>query len=93
MIAVCIPARNEQASIYQLVWQLKQRGYFPIVSDDASIDQTARLAGAAGAIVVRHHDPVGIASATMDAWQAALVNGAEAKAILTIGVAFIKSTR
>ncbi len=78
MIAVCIPARNEQASICQLVWQLKQRGYFPIVSDDASTDQTARLAEAAGAVVVRHTHPVGIAGATIDAWQAALVNGAGA---------------
>ncbi len=85
MIAVCIPARNEQASIYQLVWQLKQRGYFPIVSDDASTDQTARLAAAAGAVVVRHKHPVGIAGATMDAWQAALVNGAEAIVQMDVG--------
>lgn len=54
-LSVLVPARDEEARIGGLVERL--RGQFPdaeiIVSDDGSRDRTARLARAAGAVVVR----------------------------------------
>ena len=52
-LAVIIPAFNEAASIARVVTAVSAQGQ-AIVVDDRSRDQTADLAAAAGAIVVRH---------------------------------------
>lgn len=52
-IGIVIPALNEEATIGSVVSRACQYG-LPIVVDDGSRDQTADLAIAAGAVVVRH---------------------------------------
>lgn len=56
--ATVIPAFNEAASIAAVVELVKQYAQ-PIVVDDGSSDETAKLAKGAGAIVVSHHKNLG----------------------------------
>lgn len=51
---VVIPAYNEERSIGRVVSELHSEGYPVVVVDDGSMDETARIARAAGAIVLRH---------------------------------------
>lgn len=52
-LAAVIPAFNEARTITTLVLQVRERA-IAIVVDDGSTDNTAALAEAAGAYVVRH---------------------------------------
>ena len=52
-IAIVIPAFNEDATIFNVVQSVKKYGAV-IVVDDASTDETKRMAQDAGAIVVSH---------------------------------------
>ncbi len=64
-ITIVVPAFNEEKSIAQVVRRLKEvRPHDEIlVVDDASTDQTARLAEGAGARVVRHQYNLGYGGA------------------------------
>ncbi len=53
-IIAVVPAWNEAQTIAQVVGQLKPLLDEVVVVDDASADDTARLAAAAGAVVLRH---------------------------------------
>ena len=52
-VGIVIPALNEAASIEAVVRQSASFG-IPIVVDDGSTDDTAKIAAAAGALVIRH---------------------------------------
>jgi glycosyltransferase involved in cell wall biosynthesis len=51
---IVVPAYNEAASIGRVVASLRLEGYSVVVVDDGSCDQTAEIARAAGATVLRH---------------------------------------
>jgi hypothetical protein len=53
VFAAVIPAYNEAKSISAVVEAVKQYA-LPIVADDGSFDETARMAAQAGAVVVSH---------------------------------------
>lgn len=57
-VAIVIPAYNEASTIENVIKSVSQYGQV-IVVDDCSMDETATLAGKAGAIVVRHEKNVG----------------------------------
>jgi glycosyltransferase involved in cell wall biosynthesis len=71
-ITIVIPALNEADSIGALVAQLRAADYAVIVVDDGSTDETAAIAIAGGATVIRHDRPLGIAAACTAGWKAAL---------------------
>jgi glycosyltransferase involved in cell wall biosynthesis len=53
-VAIVIPAFNEEASIFDVVYSVKEYGT-AIVVDDASTDKTKQLAEDAGATVISHN--------------------------------------
>lgn len=57
-LAVLIPARDEEANLRRLVPALANQGAKVYVFDDESADQTASVAKAAGATVVRPCEPL-----------------------------------
>jgi glycosyltransferase involved in cell wall biosynthesis len=64
-ILVGIPAYNEARSVGSIVLQAKQYCDEVIVVDDGSTDNTARIAGLAGACVVRHNHNEGYGAAVL----------------------------
>ena len=72
-LSIVIPAKNEAASIGQVVELAHDE--FPhaeiIVVDDGSTDATAEIAGQAGAIVVRHPESIGNGAAVKTGARAA----------------------
>ena len=71
-IVVVIPAFNEERFIASVVIQAQQYADHVIVIDDGSVDNTARLAVAAGAEVIRHYQNAGKAEALNKGFRAAL---------------------
>lgn len=76
-VAVVLPALNESAHIAALVKPLVQSGKVVIVVDDGSVDNTAAVAEAAGAIVIRHLVNCGPGAATQTGLSYACGIGAE----------------
>ncbi len=76
MIAIVIPAYNEEKSVAPVVREAKKYGKV-IVVDDASTDSTAAAARKAGAIVVRHKLNKGLGSALRSGFARALQMGAD----------------
>jgi len=76
-----MPARNEAAAIGQVLSRIPRQidgmPVVPIVVDDGSSDQTARIARQGGARVVRHLTNLGVGAATRTGFQAAQTLGAE----------------
>lgn len=72
---VLIPARNEAAQIASVVQQVLKQGFEVLVVDDGSGDQTAALAQAAGARVLRHLVNRGQGAALKTGCAYALKNG------------------
>lgn len=54
LVAVAIPCYNEERFIASVVLKARRHADLVLVVDDASADQTARVAAAAGADVLRH---------------------------------------
>jgi glycosyltransferase involved in cell wall biosynthesis len=77
-----IPAYNEAASIERIVAGARQRVDEVVVVDDGSSDSTARLAGKAGATVLRHSVNQGKAAAIMTAFSTATERGVDAIVLL-----------
>jgi glycosyltransferase involved in cell wall biosynthesis len=76
-IVVAIPCLNEERNIGSLVLQARRWATEVIVVDDGSGDETAEVAEAAGAIVVRHAENQGKGAALNSAFGVALGRGAD----------------
>jgi glycosyltransferase involved in cell wall biosynthesis len=74
---VVIAAYCEEPVIARVVAQLKERGYQVVVVDDGSSDRTGELAGAAGAVVLRHPINLGQGAGLQTGIVFALAQGAE----------------
>jgi len=74
-VAIVIPAFNEAATVADIVRSVKPFG-LPVVVDDGSVDQTATVARAAGAEVVRHEINRGYDAALSSGFEAAAARGA-----------------
>jgi glycosyltransferase involved in cell wall biosynthesis len=72
---VVIPCLNEADAIGELVSRVKSILPHVLVVDDGSSDATARLAGTAGAQVIRHEQPQGKGAALLRGWTAAHQQG------------------
>jgi glycosyltransferase involved in cell wall biosynthesis len=70
--AVCIAALNEASTINNIVSSLIEKGARVYLVDDGSCDNTGEIARAAGAVVISHNQPMGIAKSVMDTWEMAL---------------------
>jgi UDP-N-acetylglucosamine---dolichyl-phosphate N-acetylglucosaminyltransferase len=62
-MAVLIPARNEAATIGQIVSQVSSQGVPVVVVDDGSTDSTADIAKSSGAEVLRNQKALGLGGA------------------------------
>jgi glycosyltransferase involved in cell wall biosynthesis len=87
LLAVVVPAKDEEATIGELLDRIASvlvSGYelSAIVVDDGSIDRTAEVASARGAVVVRHPENKGLGAAVRTGLQAAVEVGADAVAYL-----------
>lgn len=80
-IAIIIPARNEARAIGQVLPRIPRQidgmAVVPIVVDDGSADQTARIARQHGAHVVSHLTNLGVGAATRTGLKAAQVLDAD----------------
>jgi len=74
-VAIVIPALNEAATVADVVRAVKPFG-LPVVVDDGSTDETARVAREAGAEVVRHEINRGYDAALSSGFVAAKALGA-----------------
>ncbi len=86
-LAVFVPAKDEEATIGQLLDRLacvRVHGckLFAIVVDDGSTDRTAQLAGGRGALVVRHLENGGLGAAVRTGLRTAVESGADLVAYL-----------
>ena len=73
---ILIPAHNEQDTVGAVVQQIRQIGDWPVVViDDCSSDDTARVAGAAGATVLPLAIQLGAWGATQTGLRYALAGG------------------
>lgn len=72
-VIVGIPAFNESRSIGDVVIRCKRFAKTVIVVDDGSVDETARLAEEAGAIVLSHSCNIGVGGAMQTAMTAARI--------------------
>src|SRR5438552_9796332 len=79
-IVVAIPCLNEERHIGSLVLQVKRTGADVIVIDDGSTDETAEIAEAAGAMVIRHETNQGKGAALNSAFGLAI--GMEADVLI-----------
>jgi glycosyltransferase involved in cell wall biosynthesis len=76
MIAIVIPAFNEEKTISWVVEEAKRYGRV-IVVDDCSSDDTAMLAKKAGALVIRHSHNQGLGSSLRSGFRQALKMNAD----------------
>lgn len=78
MVTVVVPAYNEAENIGRVVRGLFEQGWQRvIVVDDGSLDDTAKLAAEAGALVLRHEINRGQGAALQTGDEGALALGAE----------------
>jgi glycosyltransferase involved in cell wall biosynthesis len=87
LIAVVIPAKDEEATIGELLDRVARvtvpgHELRPLVVDDGSSDATAELARERGALVVRHQANKGLGAAVRTGLRAAVETGATAVAYL-----------
>jgi len=75
-VAIVIPALNEAGSIAGVIEAAGRYG-LPIVVDDGSVDSTAELAKAAGALVVSHKNNLGYDAALNSGFKRAAELGSE----------------
>ncbi|MFO0549778.1 MAG: glycosyltransferase family 2 protein [Polyangiaceae bacterium] len=81
-LAVVVPARNESRFIVEVVETMPAFVDEVLVIDDASEDDTAALARAAGATVISHEVRRGVGAAIVTGYRAALERGAGAIAVM-----------
>ena len=73
-ILAAIPCYNEEATIGSVVLKAKRHVDEVLVIDDGSIDDTARVAEEAGAVVIKHKENKGKAFGVKNAFKYALEN-------------------
>jgi len=76
MIAIVIPAYNEEKRVGSVVKDARAFADCVIVVDDGSTDKTGDVAAAAGATVIRHPQNAGAGAATMTGIEVARLQGA-----------------
>ena len=76
-VYVVIAAYNESAVIARVVTDVTRAGYPVVVVDDGSKDETAGIAAAAGAVVIRHPFNLGQGAALQTGIDYALAQAAE----------------
>jgi glycosyltransferase involved in cell wall biosynthesis len=76
-IWVVIAAYNEATVIAAVIGDLERAGYRVVVVDDGSSDLTARVAAAAGAVVVKHPINLGQGAGLQTGIEFALLEGAD----------------
>jgi polyprenyl-phospho-N-acetylgalactosaminyl synthase len=76
-VFVVIAAYNEAAVIARVVGDVKRAGYRVVAVDDGSQDETAAVAHAAGAVVLKHPFNLGQGAALQTGIDYALARGAE----------------
>ena len=76
-VYVVIAAYNEAAAIARVVVGLKHAGHPVVVVDDGSTDETAGIARAAGALVIKHPFNLGQGAALQTGIDFALMQAAE----------------
>jgi polyprenyl-phospho-N-acetylgalactosaminyl synthase len=74
---VVIAAYNEAKVIGEVIADVKQAGHRVVVVDDGSKDETAAVASAAGALVIRHPINLGQGAALQTGLDFALMHGAQ----------------
>lgn len=79
---VVVPARNEARFITEVVATMPPFVDNVIVVDDASTDDTAKLARDAGATVISHPERRGVGAAILTGYRAALEQRADAVAVM-----------
>lgn len=72
---VVIPAFNEEECVAGVISDVRSAGYDCLVVDDASADQTMKVAREAGASVVRHSVNLGVGGALRTAFRFAVEHG------------------
>lgn len=88
LLAVVIPAKDEEATIGELLDRVADIrwvsgcGLHAIVVDDCSTDQTAKIAHERGALVIRHSENKGLGAAVRTGLRTAVEYGADAVAYL-----------
>jgi glycosyltransferase involved in cell wall biosynthesis len=76
-VVVCIPAFNEANTIGAIVRKAKKFAYDVVVCDDGSVDNTSKVAEAAGASVTKHNFNKGYGAAIKTLFHAAIEKGAD----------------
>jgi polyprenyl-phospho-N-acetylgalactosaminyl synthase len=77
-IWVVCPAYNESSAIVAVITRLRQAGYYVVVVDDGSADDTRQLAGTLATAVVSHPINLGQGAALKTGIDFALEQGADA---------------
>ena len=81
-LCVLIPSFNEARTIGKLVRQLRARDLPVYVIDDGSTDDTARIAAAEGAIVVKHERNMGKGASMREGFAHILKSGFDAIVVM-----------
>ena len=81
-IYIVIPAYNEAERIYSVLKQVFKYQDAVIVVDDGSNDQTTKIAGGLGAVVIRHETNLGAGAAKKTGAEAAWAMDADAVVML-----------
>jgi glycosyltransferase involved in cell wall biosynthesis len=76
-LLVVVPAYNEEATVFEVVTDLRRRLYDVLVVDDCSVDRTAELASAGGAEVLRLPINLGVGGALRAGFRFAVDHGYE----------------
>ena len=71
MIAVGIPAFNEEKNLASIIAKLTESNYSVIVCNDGSTDMTGKIAGKMGAVVINHPKNLGYGAAIRSIFQKA----------------------
>jgi len=79
---VLIPSYNEERAIGSIVAALRKRAYTVYVVDDGSVDRTATIAAAEGAVVVKHEVNKGKGAALREGFAHVLKKGFERVVIM-----------
>lgn len=81
-LCVLIPSYNEARTIGQIVTELVRKGFTVYVVDDGSTDDTAGMAHAGGAIVVKHKKNMGKGASLREGFKHIIKKGFDAVIIM-----------